>query len=81
MTATSAFGYDIIHSLKTEWEISGGIGFLYKKFASVEVGEDLENTSPGLGIGTKYDTVVTSWLDYLFDFRSSIKTWIPVCIT
>ena len=72
VTAHTAFGYDIIHSPETEWEISGGIGFLYKKFASVEVGENLENISPGLGIGTKYDTEVTSWLDYLFDFSFQI---------
>jgi hypothetical protein len=48
-----------IHSPKTEWEVSGGGGFSYKQFFSVEVGEQIENTTPGLGIGAKYDTEVT----------------------
>lgn len=72
VTTHTAFGYDFIHTPKTEWEVSGGVGFLYKKFFSVEVGESLENTSPGLGFGTKYDTEVTNWLDYLFDFSLQI---------
>ena len=72
VTTHTAFGYDIIHLPDTEWEVSGGVGFLYKKFFSVEAGQDLENTSPGLGFGTKYDTEVTSWLDYVFDFSFQI---------
>jgi hypothetical protein len=72
VAAHTAFGYDLIHSPKTEWEVSGGVGFLYKQFFSVKVGEKIENTSPGLGIGTKYDTEVTDWLDYLFDFNFQI---------
>jgi hypothetical protein len=35
---------------------------------SVEPGRDIDNVSPALGLGTKYDTELTSWLDYLFDF-------------
>lgn len=72
VTAHTAFGYDIVRTSKTEWEISGGIGFLYKKYASVEEGEKLESTSPGLGLGTVYDTEFTNWLDYLFDFSFQI---------
>jgi len=72
VTAHTAFGYDIVRTPKTEWEISGGIGFIYKKFASVVAGEDQESTSPGLGLGTVFDTEFTSWLDYLFDFSFQI---------
>ena len=32
VTAHTAFSYDFIHSPKTEWEVSGGGGFLYKQF-------------------------------------------------
>ena len=86
VTTHTAFGYDIIHSPETEWEVSGGVGFLYKKFFSVEAGEKLENTSPGLGFGTKYDAEVTSWLDYLFDFsfqiaNQSVGTYLHHLIT
>jgi len=68
----TAFGYHIIRNSKTEWEISGGVGALYKQFVSVEVGEDSENTSPALGLGTRYETDFTSWLEYLFDFGFQI---------
>jgi len=72
VTAGTAFGYQIIRNSKTEWEVSGGVGVLYKQFDSVEAGEDSENTSPSLGLGTRYDTDVTSWLEYLFDFNFQI---------
>lgn len=72
VAAGTAFGYQFIKNAKTEWEISGGIGVLYKQFVSVEAGEDSENTSPSLGLGTRYDTDVTSWLEYLFDFSFQI---------
>jgi putative salt-induced outer membrane protein YdiY len=64
----TAFGYQIIRNSKTEWEVSGGVGVLYKQFVSVEAGENSENTSPALGLGTKYETDVTKWLEFLFDF-------------
>ncbi len=65
----SSFGYDIIRTSKTEWEISGGIGGLYTQFVSVGPTEDIESRSPYIGFGTKYDTEVTGWMDYLFDFK------------
>lgn len=68
----TAFGYHIIRNSKTEWEISGGVGALYKQFVSVEAGQDSENTSPALGLGTRYETDITSWLEYLFDFSFQI---------
>ena len=34
----------------------------------MEAGEDSENTSPALGLGTKYETDFTKWLEFLFDF-------------
>jgi hypothetical protein len=72
VTAGTAFGYEIIRNSKTDWEVSGGIGVLYKQFDSVEAGEDSENTSPSVGLGTRYDTDVTSWLEYLFEFSFQI---------
>jgi len=65
----TAFGYDLIRNSKTEWEISGGVGALYKRFVSVSAGEDIDNVSPFLGIGTKFDTELTSWMDYLIDIK------------
>jgi len=65
----TSFGYNLIRTSKTEWEVSGGPGIFYKRYVSVEAGEDIDNTSPLLALGTKYDTEVTKWMDYLFEFR------------
>ena len=72
VAAGTAFGYHIIRDPSTEWEVSAGIGVLYKEFVSVEVGEDSYITSPILAMGTRYDTDFTSWLEYLFDFSFQI---------
>lgn len=65
----TSFGYNLIRTSKTEWEVSGGPGVFYKRYVSVEVGEDVDNISPLLALGTKFDTEVTKWMDYLFEFR------------
>ncbi|WP_455207247.1 DUF481 domain-containing protein [Kaarinaea lacus] len=72
VTAGTAFGYSIIRMPKTEWEVSGGVGVLYKQFVSVEAGQNSDNTSPSLGLGTRYETDFTNWLEYLFDFKFQI---------
>jgi hypothetical protein len=46
-------------------------GALYKRFISVEPGKDIE-MRPCRWVGTKYDTKLRSWLDYLFDFSFKI---------
>ena len=65
----SSFGYNLIRTSHTEWEVSGGPGVFYKRYVSVEPGEDIDNTSPLLALGTKYDTEITKWMDYLFELR------------
>jgi hypothetical protein len=72
VTAGTLFGYYFIRTTKTEWEVYSGIGALYKRFVSVEPGKDIEIASPFVGLGTKYDTKLRSWLDYLFDFSFKI---------
>ncbi len=64
----SSFGYDLIRTSKTEWEISGGLGALYKRFVSVGPGEEIDNVSTFLEFGTKYNTKLTTTMKYLFDF-------------
>lgn len=68
----TGFGYHLIRDPKTEWEVSAGIGVLYKEFDSIEAGEDTYISSPILAMGTRYDTDFTSWLEYLFDFSFQI---------
>jgi hypothetical protein len=68
----TAIGYHLIYSPKTKWEISGGIGGRYTRFVSVEPGQSIDNTSPGLGAGTLYDTEVNNWMDFLVDYSFQI---------
>ena len=72
LTLGTGFGYHIIRTPKTEWEVSGGLGALYKQFVSVEAGQDSENVSPSLGLGTRYETDLTGWLEYFIDFSFQI---------
>lgn len=64
----SSFGYHLIHSAKTEWEISGGVGDLYTRFVSVEPGENIETTSPFIEFGTRLDTKLTKTVDFLLEY-------------
>jgi len=66
---SSSFGYHLIRTSKTEWEISGGLGALYTRFESVEAGNDIDNTSPFLELGTLVDTTLTNWMDFLLDYK------------
>ena len=68
----TSLGYHIIHTAKTEWDISAGLGASYTKFISVEPGQSIENTSPALGAGTMYDTELSSWMDFLVDYSFQI---------
>ncbi len=68
----TAFGYHIIRTPKTEWEITGKVGALYKRYVSVEEGSDINNISPTAGFGTNYETDITKWLEYLIDFNFNV---------
>ncbi len=70
ITVGTGAGYDIIRSARTEWDISAGIGVLYKEATSVEQGEDSANSSPALSIGTLYDIELTKSLDYYLKYTA-----------
>lgn len=65
-------GYHIIHTSKTEWDISAGLGARYTKFVSVLPGRSIDTTSPALGAGTMYDTELNKWMDFLVDYSFQI---------
>jgi hypothetical protein len=71
-TVNTGIGYDIIRTSKKDWDITASVGALYKQFVSVEPGNSIDNLSPALGFGTRYDQEVTSWLDFLFDYRLQV---------
>ncbi len=68
----TGIGYDLIRSAKKDWDVTASVGALYAQFVSVQSGSPLQNTSPALSLGTRYDHEVTSWLDFLFDYRLQI---------
>jgi hypothetical protein len=68
----TAFGYNYIRTSKTEWNVAGGLGAVYKKYVSVQEGKAIDSTSPSLGLGARYETEYTSWLNYLLVFSFNI---------
>ena len=68
----TGIGYSIVRSAKKDWDVTASLGALYTRFVSVEPGSELENLSPSVGLGTRYDQEVTSWLDFLFDYNLQI---------
>ena len=72
LTIGTGLGYDLIRSPKTEWDVSAGVGALYKQAVSVEPGEDAANTAPALTLGTLLDTEINSRVDFLFNYRVQI---------
>ncbi|MFV2055254.1 MAG: DUF481 domain-containing protein, partial [Thiohalomonadales bacterium] len=72
LSLATEFGYQIMRAPKKEWEISGGLGVIYKRFVSVGVDEEIDNISPSVGMNTIFDLEISSRLDFLINFRFEI---------
>jgi len=68
-TVETGLGYELVNTPRTEWEVSGGIGFNFVRYDSVEAGQASDNTSPVLSASTDYEFEVTSWMDYLLEIQ------------
>ena len=68
----TGIGYDLVRSAKKDWDVTASVGGLYKRFVSVEPGNDIDNLSPSLSLGTRYDQEITKSVDFLFDYRAQI---------
>ncbi len=64
----TGFGYHIIRTTKTEWDVTGGVGGKYVEFVSVQPGENISSTSPSLFGGTRYETELTKWMDFEVEY-------------
>ncbi len=73
VTIGTGVGYTLIDTSKTEWGIVGGPGYQETRFESVLPGEDDKETTPALVLGTDFDTELTNWIDYLFNYQI---TWV-----
>jgi hypothetical protein len=69
--STSA-GYGLIRKPKTKWEVTGGWGYQYQTFVSVETNEADYVDTPFLQAGTRFDTEITSRADFLLDYSFRI---------
>jgi hypothetical protein len=68
----TGIGYSIVRSPKKDWDVTASVGALYIHYVSVEPGNSIDNVSPALGLGTRYDQEITSTLDFLFDYNLQI---------
>jgi hypothetical protein len=62
-TAGSGVGYQIINTSKTEWEVSGGLGYQNTRFSGVEEGEDISDDTIALLAGTNFERKLTKILE------------------
>jgi len=65
-------GYTLIDTSRTEWDIFGGAGYQYTRFASVLPDEDPSAQTPAFVAGTAYDTELTGWLDLYAKYDLSL---------
>ena len=68
-TLSTGLGYELRDTKRTDWQVyaSGGVNYLER--VSVEPGQPGYTTSPSVTIGTDFETDLTSWIEYLFQYR------------
>jgi len=68
-TVGVGIGYTLIDNSRTEWDVSGGPGYRYTKFISVQPGERLEESTLAFLAGTTWETELTGWMDANASYR------------
>ncbi len=68
-TLSTGLGFEIADNSKTDWQVYASAGSNYLQRVSVEPGESRHTTSPSLTLGTDFETDLTSWIEYLFQYR------------
>jgi len=64
ITVGTGIGYHIIDTSKTQWDITPGLAYQYTQNVSVESGQDTDNSTAALVVGTVYDTELTKKIDF-----------------
>jgi len=72
VTLGTGIGYSIIDTSKTDWDISPGLAYQYTQNVSVEVGQDRENSTPALVVGTNFETELTQKIDLDAAYRFNV---------
>ena len=65
-------GYDLIHTSKTEWTLSVGVGYQSREAISVLPGEERISDSAFGTMGTRLDYEINSKTDFLYDYSARL---------
>jgi putative salt-induced outer membrane protein YdiY len=65
-------GYQLVDSRKVGWEISGGPAYQETRFDDVAVGENEDESTPALVVGTSADWDITKWLEFDGNYRFQV---------
>lgn len=71
-TIGTGFGYHIIDTSKTEWDIGPGIAYQYTQNVSVEADQSSNSSTPAFVLGTSFDTELTNKIDFEASYRFNI---------
>ncbi|MEE4361848.1 MAG: DUF481 domain-containing protein [Pseudomonadales bacterium] len=69
ISASTAIGYQIIDTARTDWSITAGPGYLRTQFDAVEAGENERADTPSLALRTTFDYEITRNVDFEYDYR------------
>ena len=72
VTVGTGMGYHIIDTTKTEWYITPGIAYQYTQNVSVESGQNTDNSTAALVVGTVFDTELTKHIDFNASYTFNI---------
>ncbi|WP_068545893.1 YdiY family protein [Thalassotalea crassostreae] len=65
-----AAGYLIADESGFKWDVFAGPSVQYTEFEQVAVGEDEDDTSPVIILGTHYERDITNDIEFYFDYRA-----------
>jgi len=73
-TGGTGAGYQLIDSKKTEWSVFAGPSRQATRYVDVEEGASDTESSWALSIGTDYETELTKWLDFTYNYSAQITS-------
>ena len=71
-TVGAGVGYHLIDTSKTNWDIKAGPAYQFTRFESVELGQDLTESTPAFSAGTSFDTELTDKIDLIANYNFNI---------
>ena len=72
LTVGAGAGYRLIHTRRTDWEISGAVGYQVVRFDDVAAGDDDAKDTGAFGGSTTFEQDWTKAVDFTFDYTFHI---------